>query len=121
MGTDVIWLLETTVDPKRSDEFHALMEEMVRATKDNEPGTLAYEWSVSEDGTRCHLYEHYADSAAAMTHIDTFGERFADRFMDLLTPTRLVLYGAPSPEVKRALAPMNPELMPPVGGFTRQE
>lgn len=52
-------------------------------------------------------------------HGATFGSRYAARFLDVLAPVRLVLYGSPSDEVKAALAPFNPVVMAPAAGFSR--
>ncbi len=119
MNSNVHWLLELNIQPGRENDFQALMAEMVSATQENEPGTLNYEWSTSADGKVCHIYERYADSAAVMTHIGTFGKRFASRFLEILKPTRFVVYGSPSSEVKDALAGFKPVYMQPVGGFSR--
>jgi quinol monooxygenase YgiN len=115
MDGNVAWMLELRVQKN----FGPLMAEMVAATKANEPGTLAYEWSTNPDGTVCHLYERYADSAAAMIHIGTFGEKFAARFLDALQPIRLVVYGTPNAEVRAALAGFGAVHMEPAGGFSR--
>jgi quinol monooxygenase YgiN len=112
-------MLELHVQPGREKDFRVLMEEMVGATQANESGTLNYEWSRSADGKVCHIYERYVDSAAVMTHLGTFGERFAGRFLELLKPVRFVVYGSPSTEVKDALAGFNPIYMQAVGGFSR--
>jgi hypothetical protein len=37
--------------------------------------------------------------------------------MEILKPTRLVVYGEPSVQVKDALAGLNPVYMAPFGGF----
>lgn len=95
------------------------MAEMVSAMQANEPGALNYEWNVSADGKLCHLYERYIDSAAALIHGRTFGERFAGRFFEILKPVRFVVYGSLSTAVKEALAGFNPIYMPPVAGFSR--
>jgi quinol monooxygenase YgiN len=119
MGSWCAWMLEMLVQEGREKDVRALMEEMVAATQANEPGTLNYEWSFSEDGTTCHLYERYADSAAAMIHAGTFGARFAGRFLEVLTPTRFTFYGSPGQEVRDAAAPFNPVVMHPAAGVTR--
>ena len=119
MAANVSWVLDLTVQPGHEGEFSALVEEMVGATKEDEPGTLEYHWSTNAEGTICHIYEHYADSAAVMTHLATFGEKFAGRFMEILTPVRFVVYGSPSQEVKDALADFQPLYMHSVGGFSR--
>ena len=115
----VSWMLELNVKPGSEKVLRALMNEMVTATRTNEAGTLNYEWSLSADGSVCHLYERYADSAATMTHLATFGAKFASRFLEVLKPVRLTVYGAPSPEVKGALAGFNPVYMEPASGFSR--
>src|SRR3954463_3820367 len=117
MSTHVSWMLELHVIGTKED-FTALVNEMVASTS-NEAGTLDYEWSTSADGTVCHLYERYLDSAAAMVHLATFGAKFAGRFLKMLKPIRLTLYGLPSQQVKNALAGMNPVYMRSVDGFSR--
>lgn len=119
MATEVSWILEVSVQPGRERDFRPLMNEMVASTRAHEPGTLNYEWSTSGDGSACHIYERYVDSAAVMTHLATFDEKFAGRFLDLFKPTRFVVYGSPSQEVKDALADFNPLYMQPAGGFSR--
>lgn len=119
MTTDISWMLELNVQPGREKEFRSLMEEMVRATRANEAGTLNYEWSTSADGRVCHIFERYIDSAAVLKHLATFGEKFAGRFLEILQPVRFIVYGSPSQEVKDALAGFNPVYTQPVGGFSR--
>ncbi len=119
MTTDIFWILELSVQPGRDREFRALMNEMVTASRANEPGTLSYEWSTSGDGSVCHIFERYVDSSAVMTHLGAFDEKFASRFLDLFKPVRFVVYGSPSQEVKDALTDLNAMYMQPVGGFTR--
>lgn len=119
MNTHVCWMLEMEVRDGRGDDLRALMAEMAAATERNEAGTLDYEWSLSADGLRCHLWERYADSAAALVHGAAFNTRYAARFLDVLAPLRLTLYGFPSDEVKAALAPFNPVVMEPAAGFSR--
>lgn len=119
MATDVSWMLELNVKPGSEKDFRILVDEMVTATRTNESGTLNYEWSLSADGSVCHLYERYVDSAAVMTHLATFGAKFASRFLEVLKPVRFTAYGAPSQEVKDALAAFKPVYMKPVGGFSR--
>ncbi|MBI3934036.1 MAG: antibiotic biosynthesis monooxygenase [Acidobacteria bacterium] len=120
MAAEVSWMLELNVLPGREEAFRVLMNEMVAATHANETGTLNYEWSTSPDGHVCHIFERYADSAAVLTHLATFGEKFAGRFLDILRPARMVVYGSPSQEVKDALAGFKAHYMQPVGGFSRQ-
>jgi hypothetical protein len=54
-----------------------------------------------------------------MVHLGSFGANFAARFMEMMRPARLVVYGVPSPQLKEALAGLSPVYMPPFGGFNR--
>lgn len=116
MSEHVSWLLELAVKPGQLESFGELMAEMVSATRD-EPGALVYEWSISPDETKVHIYERYADSAATLAHLATFQERFARRFLDAVEPTRFVVYGAPSEEARRGLDGLGARYMSPFGGF----
>lgn len=119
MSSHVCWMLEMEVREGRESDFRSLMKEMVDAAKANEPGTLDYEWSTSADGRRCHLWERYADSQAALTHMGTFAEKYEERFLDVLKPVRFVLYGSPSDAVRDGLAASNPVFMQAAEGFSR--
>ena len=119
MNKHVYWILELEIRQGKERDFHELMREMVSATRENEPGTLAYEWSVSDNGESCHIFERYADSAAVMTHLGTFQEKFMDRFLAAMEPERLLVYGNPSEEAKEALGGFGAVFMTSIGGFTR--
>ena len=117
MTDNVYWILEAEVQPGKEGGFRSLMKEMVASTRADEAGALNYEWSA--DGKVCHIYERYADCAATMTHLKTFGEKFAGRFGEVLRVTRMVVYGSPSPAVREALAGGGAVFMQEIGGFSR--
>ena len=119
MSNNVYWVLELAIKPGELDNLKALMKEMVEATQAKEPNTLNYEWSISKDNKSCHIYERYTNSVATMTHLGTFGEKFAERFMAAVEPTRFVVYGNPNDEVKKALSGFGAVFMAPFGGFAR--
>ncbi|MFT5501558.1 MAG: quinol monooxygenase YgiN [Woeseiaceae bacterium] len=119
MNDSVFWMLDLQVVEGQEAALHSLMAEMVKATQANEPGTLVYEWNLSEDGTVCHLFERYSDSEALMIHLGSFGEKFAERFLAVLNPIRFFVYGSPSDAVKDALAGFNPVYMQSLAGFAR--
>ncbi len=119
MSNHIFWILDTNIREGKLDELKTLMKEMVDSTRANEPGTLNYEWTISEDNRKCTLYERYADSAAAMVHIGTFGKNFAGRFMGCLEPKKMVVHGSPSEDVKKALMGQGAVFMAPFGGFAR--
>ena len=119
MKDHVYWLLELTILPGQADAFNAVMRDMVTSTRDTEPGVLAYQWNISDDGTTCHIYERYKDSAAVLTHLAAFGKNFAGRFMAAVKPTRFTVYGSPSPEVQQGLSVLGPVFFKPLDGFRR--
>lgn len=117
MSGTVSWMLTLSVNDGKLDEFRALMEEMVTATRE-ESGTLMYEWFLGDDGA-CHLYERYVDDAATMVHLGNFGSKFAGRFLGCVTPTGFSVYGNPGAEVRQALSAFGPVYLAPFGGFVR--
>ncbi len=119
MSDNVHWLLDLNIKDGKLDDFKAVMNEMIEATRANEPGTLIYEWFISEDGKSCHIYERYVDSAATMIHLGSFGEKFAERFLAALEPTRFMVYGNPNDEVRAALEGFGAVHMSQIGGFAR--
>lgn len=120
-GTHVSWMFELGVKEGRDAELRALMAEMAAATERNEPGTLEYEWYLSDDGRRLHLWERYADAAAALAHTRTFGERYAARFFDILRPERITLYGDDTDAVREAMGELRPPVMRRAAGFARTQ
>lgn len=119
MSDHVSWNLQCAVREGQLETLRPLMAEMVASTKANEPGTLIYEWFLSADGTTCHLYERYADSAAAMVHIGTFASQWADRMLACVEPTALWVWGEPSAEVRGALDGFGAAYLGTFGGFHR--
>jgi hypothetical protein len=59
-----IGYLSFAIIPGRFEDFKTLMAAIVDATQKNEPGTLNYEWAISDERQVCHVYERYQDSAA---------------------------------------------------------
>lgn len=118
MNDSIYWLLEVSIQPRQLEEFRALMKAMVESSR-GEVDTLSYDWTISEDGKTCHIFERYADNAAAMVHGRAFQTKFAAKFLDLAQPVSMVVHGKPTPQVKDALAAFKPTYMSPLGGFHR--
>ena len=119
MNKQVYWILELNIQAGKEADFRKLMDEMVAATLANEPGTLNYEWSTSDDGKACHIFERYVDSDATMVHMANFGQNYAARFMEILSPTQFTVYGSPNQTVTEALADFGITVMQSAGGFSR--
>lgn len=119
MSNHIEWVLETRIAEGKRDALDDLMSRMVKATFEDEPGALTYEWYVTEDDTRCVLIERYRDADAAMVHLGNFGAKFAGEFMALLTPERFTVMGAASDALRDALTPMGAVFIPHIAGFHR--
>jgi quinol monooxygenase YgiN len=119
MSEQVYWILALKMKAEKVESFKTLIEEMVASTEANEPNTLNYEYSFSSDDERCHIFERYTDSAAAMTHLTNFGEKFAERFLPKVEVLSLTVYGRPNEDVVEALAVFNPSYLRPAAGFAR--
>jgi quinol monooxygenase YgiN len=126
MSDTVAFIVELELKPGQVEDLRAVMDEMAARARDDEPGTLNYEWFVTEDGTACHIYERYANAAAAVVHSATFPEELSKRGQAFL-PTRLTAYGELTPEIldkrieplKQALPGISVVLLRPLGGFAR--
>lgn len=119
MNENIFWVFEIAIKEGQLENLKKLMTEMVDSTKTNEPGTLYYQWTISEDNKNCHTYERYADSEATLSHLKTFVEKYAGPLMETGDATRFVVYGNPSDEVKKALEGFGAIYMSPIGGFVR--
>ncbi|MDR3600359.1 MAG: hypothetical protein P4L49_07755 [Desulfosporosinus sp.] len=118
MNKNISWIFELTLTKGNANDLKKLMVELVESTE-NEPGALAYEWTLNEANNICHIHERYLDSNSALVHLTTFNDKFAARLMALGDATGFVVYGSPSKELKDALEAFGGTYMSPIGGFTR--
>lgn len=118
MVDHVFWHIELAVKPGELDNFRTLTREMVESTR-GEPGVLSYERFVSEDGKVVHVYERYADSAAAVVHLRTFARKFGGRFVGMVDRKEFTVYGSPSDELRGMLNGFGATYLGPFDGFTK--
>ncbi|NNF36919.1 MAG: antibiotic biosynthesis monooxygenase [Saprospiraceae bacterium] len=119
MDQSVYWNLELHIKPEKKDTLQSLIDDMSASTKENEAGTLNYEWQVNEDMTECHIFERYTDSDALMVHLGNFQANFAERFFGILDIKRWQVYGNPNDQVKETLGSMGAQFLGRAGGFSR--
>ena len=118
MVEDLYWVFTLNVKPGRFEEFRALVADIVAASRE-EPGTLAYQYSVNADETTVHIFERYRDSDAFVAHVEqTFGG-YAERFLSMVTIASLVVYGNPNAAARKALDSFNASYMTLFDGFAR--
>lgn len=113
---DIAWTLTADLAEGKDAEFSALMTEMVDATK-MEAGAKSYEWHRAGDVV--HINERYETNEDAGIHLENFGANFAERFLAILTPTGLQVYGPAEGPVREGLAGLGATFYAQVGGFER--
>ncbi len=119
MKESISWIFEATIKPGSIDQLKAMIVEMADRTEETEAGTLRYEWMISDDNSSAQVHERYRDSAAALTHLDSFNENYAERLMMLVDPTGMTVFGYPSEALKKELSGVAPVYMHKAGGFVR--
>ena len=102
MNGEICWHVELLIKPGQLESFRALTGEMVESAR-RELGVLSYQRFVSEDGKTVHVYERYANSTAALTHLEIFAKKFAKPFQDMVERKCFVVFGYPTAELKAAL------------------
>ena len=118
MSENIYWVIELAVTPGRFEDLKTLVAELEEANR-NKVGFLTWAMAISDDRQVFHIYERFEDSAAIMNHMQSFGPKFGERFFAILKPTRIVIYGTPSAEVKEAVAEFNPVYMTPLADFRK--
>jgi quinol monooxygenase YgiN len=118
-GQWVSWIIEASIMPENLDSILILVNEMSHDFMENEPQTVNFEWSIDSTQTLLHLHERYEDSATALGHVKSFRSNYGDRFISLITPLRVVVYGHPSEPLSNELQPLSPVVLNCLGGFTR--
>ncbi len=78
----------------KQTELEALLEELLVHVRENEPGTLGYQWNLSSDSGRCVVIERYADSAAVIAHIQSY-QPFTERLDACRELETLEILGTP--------------------------
>jgi quinol monooxygenase YgiN len=118
MDNDLFWLFTLDVKRGKFDEFKGLVADIVASTR-HEPGTLAYQYAVSDDQQTVHIYERYRDSEAFVVHVEQTFAGYAERFLSLVAVRSLVVYGTPNAQARQALDTFNATYMNLFDGFAR--
>lgn len=73
----------------------------------SESTTLQYDWFFNADETQCVVRETYANSDAALSHLGNLAELLGP-LVQLSGGVELQIFGNPSPQLREALASMQP-------------
>ena len=117
MHDEISWHVELTIEPARLESFRALTNEMIESAR-LEDGVLVYERFLSEDGGKIFLYERYPNSDAAISHLRSFRDKFADALGRLVKRERFLVFGTPNDELKRMLSGFDATFARPMAGFS---
>ena len=110
------WIVEAKLKEGMLDAFKEVMNSQI-ARAETEPGTLNYQYYLSDDGDIL-VYERFEDAQACHTHIDNW-DAHAERWMEAATPTRMVHLGDLPEDVRARHAAISPTLFKPLGGFAK--
>ena len=79
--------------------FKRQAAEMMRVTKEQDTGTLAYDWFLSADGTQCEVHEAYVDADALVEHALNVRDARAVMFAEFAYDHEMTFYGDSSPRL----------------------
>jgi len=117
--SNIFWTFGVAIRDGKLDALKGLIREMAEASQANEPETLIYQWTISDDEKTAEVHERYSGSDAALRHLASFNNNFADRLMALVEPTGMTVYGSPSVALRKQLEGAGPVYRGVIGGFAR--
>ena len=116
MFNNIGWIVEAKIKEGQKEAFELVMNEIVAETK-KEPGTLNYQYYVSDEGDVL-VYERFADVEAAHIHVSNW-DNFAERWVAAAEPTRMVHLGDLPEDLRERHAVLSPLWLKAFGGFAR--
>jgi quinol monooxygenase YgiN len=103
---------------KDADGFKAVASELSAQVEAGEPGTQAYQWFLSRDGSSGMLYEQFESTEALLTHFGNVTP-VTDRFMATIDIEGVFAFGEIDDEAKAALDTLGAVYGDMVAGFMR--
>ncbi len=79
------------------EEFRELARQCMRSVRENDCGTLQYDWYFTPGSRECLVVERYADSDAVIDHMSNLGETMAMFFS--VCDVSIQVIGDPSEEL----------------------
>lgn len=116
MFENVGWIVEAKIREGQREAFEEVMKEII-AESEKEPGTLNYQYYVSDDGDVL-VYERFEDVDSAHAHVDNW-DNYAERWAEAAEPTRMVHLGDVPADLRKRHASLSPLWLKPFGGFAR--
>ena len=113
MAHTVQLIIDVTIDEGKLTAFEEIAQAMIVETQ-KEPGTLAYDWYLSDDRKRCRVVEIYADADGVLEHLT--GPAVNELVPKLLETSKfdgVEVYGNPGPKAAEILAGFGAEISHP--------
>jgi quinol monooxygenase YgiN len=117
MTNNIYWTISANVKEGRLGGLKEHIVKMVEITK-TEEGALNYGFWLNEDSTRLFIHERYANSEAAIAHIQNVGPHL-DPFLDAVEMDPIDIFGNLSDEGKEAFAPFGASYTQHLNGFSK--
>jgi quinol monooxygenase YgiN len=111
--------VDLTIKEETVNEFEAIARTMIAGSQ-KEPGTLGYDFFLSDDRKRCRLVESYADADAVLAHFKgPVVQELVPRLLETSSLTGFEVYGNPGPEATQMLKGFGAEIFDFWDGLTR--
>ena len=104
-----------TINEGKLDEFKELVNQAIEVVRENDTGTLAYNFYINEERMECVAVETYENSEAVLAHAGNVGELLSN-LMEI-SSLKLSLYGDASDELSGALEPLGAKIYPFYSGL----
>jgi len=85
------------IRPGKLEEFKKQAGVIIAQAKERDPGTLQYDWFLSDDKTGCEVRETYDGSDALLAHVVNIATARDTLFEKYATDHAIVIYGDPPP------------------------
>jgi quinol monooxygenase YgiN len=119
--TPIGWTVQFKINPGKVDAFRKIVKELVVAVEEADPGTLMYQWFLSQDEQTCHVHVWCASQEAIIAHATGIGpQKYLPQLLELATLERFDVFGKPNEQFAKILEafPVTSR-NPHFAGFTR--
>ena len=102
INTEISCLFECEIKEGKLKDLKKLINKMILNVKENEPGTLDYEFFFNIEEKRLYVFQRYRNNQSAMIHMEGFNQ-FLEKFMSLVELKNLNVFGPVENDFKNAV------------------
>ncbi|HKJ68138.1 MAG TPA: antibiotic biosynthesis monooxygenase [bacterium] len=114
------WITEMIIEDGKLDTFKELAGGLVEAVHETEPDTLVYDYHIREDGSKCFVNELYADTEAALTHMNGKAGEYIPQILEIADiNTMILLSQVENQELRDGLKQFDAQFTEFYQGFSR--